>query len=67
MNSFIVEEFYKVSKQFSEFFFRPVIPKKNPFVFQCTPGSFYKDVVLAVVAGVKLPKNAGEKFPLLGI
>ena len=21
----------------------------------------------AVVAGVKLPKNAGEKFPLLGI
>ena len=47
MNSFIVEELYKVSKQFSEFFFRPVIPKKNPFVFQCTPGSFYKDVVLA--------------------
>lgn len=37
MNSFIVEELYKVSMQFSEFLFRPVIPKKNPFVFQCTP------------------------------
>jgi len=47
MNSFIVEELNKVSKQFSEFFFRPVIPKKNPFIFQCTPGSFHKDVVLA--------------------
>ena len=47
MNPFIVEELYKVSKQFSEFFFRPVIPKKNPFVFQCAPGSFHKDVVLA--------------------
>ena len=25
------------------------------------------DAVSNVVAGVKLPKNAGEKFPLLGI
>ena len=47
MNSFIVEELYKVSKQFSEFFFGSVIPMKNPFVFQCAPCSFHKDVVLA--------------------
>lgn len=32
--------------QFSEFFFRPVILNKSSFVFQCTPGSFYKAVVL---------------------
>ena len=24
-------------------------------------------IITSVVAGVKLPKNAGEKFPLLGI
>ena len=47
MNSFIVEEPHEFSKQFSEFFFGSVIPEKNPFIFQSTPGSLYKDVVLA--------------------
>ena len=28
---------------------------------------FFTDYGSNVVAGVKLPKNAGEKFPLLGI
>ena len=28
---------------------------------------FTTAIVTGVVAGVKLPKNAGEKFPLLGI
>lgn len=46
MNSFIVEELYKVSMQFSEFLFRPVIPKKNPFVFQCTPSILKACLVL---------------------
>ena len=44
------------------------IPDDN-FICINRPRRFGKSIAedMIVVAGVKLPKNAGEKFPLLGI